>query len=74
VSPTRKVSAIDVPPARPRASSFLGQLVPPDLADAVDERFEVDVVRCQEVRAVDVEEDEAQTATVASSADRNVAT
>jgi hypothetical protein len=58
-----------------RAGEALGgQLVAPDLADALDERVEVDGVRGQEERAVDVEEDEAQTATVASSADRRDAT
>jgi hypothetical protein len=58
-----------------RAGEALGgQRVAPDLADALDERVEVDGVRGQEERAVDVEEDEAQTATVASSADRRDAT
>jgi hypothetical protein len=38
--------------------ALLGQLVAPDLVDALDERVEVEPVGCQEQRAVDVEEEE----------------
>jgi hypothetical protein len=52
----------------------VGELVSPGLAHALDEHVQVEPVGRQEERAVDVEEDERQTATVASSADRSDAT
>jgi hypothetical protein len=36
--------------------ALLGQLVSPDLADALDECVEIEPVGCEEQRAVDVEE------------------
>jgi hypothetical protein len=36
--------------------ALLGQLVVPDLADALNEGVEVEPVGCEEERAVDVEE------------------
>jgi hypothetical protein len=54
--------------------ALLGELMAPDLPHALDERVEVEPVGREEQRAVDVEENERQTATVASSADRSDAT
>jgi hypothetical protein len=54
--------------------ALLGQLVAPDLVDALDERVEIEPVGREEQRAVDVEKEKRYTATVASRADRSDAT
>jgi hypothetical protein len=37
--------------------ALLGQLVAPDVADALDQRVEIEPIGCEEQRAVDVEEE-----------------